>query len=93
MESLNDTQAALFSGVFSAILIGGLAGWLAAKMVRGGGFGLIGNVLLGIGGAVLAHFFLPLLGVSLGTGFIGSVLSAMIGAAVVLLIIRLIKSA
>ncbi len=43
-----------FLAVFSAVIIGGLAGWLAGKLVRGGGFGLIGNVILGIGGAILA---------------------------------------
>ncbi|SFK55091.1 GlsB/YeaQ/YmgE family stress response membrane protein [Shimia haliotis] len=86
-----EADTSLFSSLFSAILIGGLAGWLAGKIVRGGGFGLVGNVILGIGGAILANFALPLLGLGFGSGFFGSVLSAMIGAAVVLVIIRMIK--
>lgn len=86
-----DSDPALFSGLFSAIIIGGLAGWLAGKIVRGGGFGLIGNVILGIGGAVLANFALPMLGLGFGSGFFGSVISAMLGAAVVLIIIRMVK--
>lgn len=88
-----DTSQALFSGVFSAIIIGGLAGWLAGKMVRGGGFGLVGNVILGIGGAILANFALPYLGFSFGGDFFSSVLQSMLGAAVVLVLIRLAKKA
>ncbi|TCL09812.1 putative membrane protein YeaQ/YmgE (transglycosylase-associated protein family) [Shimia isoporae] len=86
-----EAETALFSSLFSAIVIGGLAGWLAGKLVRGGGFGLIGNVILGIGGAFLANFALPLIGLGFGSGFLGSVISAMLGAAVVLIIIRLVK--
>ena len=87
-----DAEPALFSGLFSAILIGGLAGWLAGKLVRGGGFGLIGNVILGIGGAILANFALPFLGFSFGGGFISSVFHSMLGAAIVLILIRMIKN-
>ncbi|GAA6180989.1 MULTISPECIES: GlsB/YeaQ/YmgE family stress response membrane protein [unclassified Shimia] len=93
MDVTAETQQVLFSGIFSAVIIGGLAGWLAAKIIRGGGFGLIGNVLLGIGGAILANFVLPMVGIGLGSGFFSSVLTAMLGAAVVLVIIRLVKSA
>ena len=93
MDGVNETQQALFSGVFSAIIIGGLAGWLAGKVVRGGGFGLIGNVILGIGGAILANFALPFLGFSFGGSFFSSVFQSMLGAAVVLILIRLAKSA
>ncbi|WP_299427484.1 GlsB/YeaQ/YmgE family stress response membrane protein [uncultured Shimia sp.] len=85
------SEAQLFSGIFSAVIIGGLAGWLAGKLVRGGGFGLVGNVILGIGGAILANFALPFLGFSFGGGFISSVFQSMLGAAVVLVLIRMAK--
>ncbi len=91
MDTTVDSQ--LFSGLFSAIIIGGLAGWLAGKIVRGGGFGLVGNVILGIGGAILANFVLPYLGFSFGGGFFSSVFQSMLGAAVVLILIRLAKKA
>ncbi len=91
MDTTVDSQ--LFSGLFSAIIIGGLAGWLAGKIVRGGGFGLVGNVILGIGGAILANFVLPYLGFSFGGGFFSSVFQSMLGAAVVLILIRLAKNA
>lgn len=87
------TESQLFSGIFSAIVIGGLAGWLAGKLVRGGGFGLIGNVILGIGGAILANFILPFLGFSFSGGFFSSIFQSMLGAAVVLVLIRLAKKA
>lgn len=91
MEGSVDAGPALFSGLIAAIIIGGLAGWLAGKIVRGGGFGFIGNVILGIGGAIVASWVLPLIGLRFGSGFFGSVISAMIGAALVLVIIRMIK--
>lgn len=81
-----------FGGLIVAIIIGAIAGWLAGKIVAGGGFGLLGNTVLGVVGSVLASYLLPALGISLGSGFASSVFSAMIGAIVVLIGIRLIKS-
>ena len=91
MEGTADTGTAIFSSLFAAIVIGGIAGWLAGKIVRGGGFGLVGNVILGIGGAILASWVLPMIGLNFGGGFFGALISAMIGAAAVLVIIRMIK--
>jgi uncharacterized membrane protein YeaQ/YmgE (transglycosylase-associated protein family) len=73
------------------LVIGALAGWLAGLVVRGGGFGLIGDIVVGIIGAVVAGYLFPRLGVSLGSGFVGAVLSAAIGAIIVLVVIKLIK--
>ncbi|MCA8881392.1 MAG: GlsB/YeaQ/YmgE family stress response membrane protein [Rhodobacteraceae bacterium] len=80
-------------GLIIAIIIGALAGWLAGIVVRGGGFGLLGNIVLGIVGAVVASYALPAIGLHMGNGFFGSVFSAMIGAIIVLVVIRLVKSA
>lgn len=92
MEDVAQAETMVFSGIFIAILIGGLAGWLAGKIVTGGGFGLIGNVLLGIAGAILAEWLFPKVGLDIfGGGFFGSVLSAMCGAALVLVAIRIVK--
>ena len=76
-----------------AIIIGAIAGWLAGLIVRGGGFGFLGNVVLGIVGAVVASYALPAIGLHMGSGFFDSVLSAMVGAIIVLVIIRLVKKA
>jgi len=75
------------------IVVGGIAGWLASNIVKGGGYGLAGNVVLGIVGAVVAGWILPAIGLGLGGGIIGAIISAMIGAIIVLLIISLIKRA
>lgn len=74
------------------IIVGGLGGWLAGLLVKGGGFGLIGNVLLGIVGAAVAGYVLPLVGLMLFSGLIGAIINAAIGAGLVLVAIRIIKS-
>jgi uncharacterized membrane protein YeaQ/YmgE (transglycosylase-associated protein family) len=78
-------------GIF--LLIGAVAGWLAGLLMRGGGFGLLGNILVGIVGAVMGGFLFGLAGISLGGGMMGSLITAVIGAAVLLLIVGLIKKA
>ena len=55
-------------GILAALVIGAIAGWLAGLIVRGAGFGLIGNIVIGIIGALVASWLLPQLGVSLGGG-------------------------
>ena len=91
MEEVAQAETMVFSGWLIAIVIGAIAGWLAGKMVTGGGFGLLANTVLGIGGALLAEWALPLIGISFGSGFFGSIVAAALGAAAVLLIIRVIK--
>jgi len=80
-------------GILAALVIGAIAGWLAGKIVRGAGFGLIGNIVIGIIGALVAGWLLPQLHVELASGTLGSILDATIGAVVVLVILSLIKRA
>jgi uncharacterized membrane protein YeaQ/YmgE (transglycosylase-associated protein family) len=75
------------------LLIGAIAGWLAGQIVRGGGFGLIGNIAIGIVGAFVASLVLPAIGISIGGGIVASIVHATIGAVIVLVIIGLIKRA
>jgi uncharacterized membrane protein YeaQ/YmgE (transglycosylase-associated protein family) len=75
------------------ILIGLAAGWLAGQLVKGGGFGLLGDIIVGIIGALLGGFLFSALGVSSGGGLLGSLIVATIGAIVLLFGLRLIKSA
>jgi uncharacterized membrane protein YeaQ/YmgE (transglycosylase-associated protein family) len=72
------------------LAIGAVAGWLAGTLMKGGGFGLLGNIVVGIIGAVIGGFVFGLLGISAG-GLIGSIISATAGAALLLFIIGLIK--
>ena len=73
------------------IIIGGIAGWLASLVVRGGGLGILGDIVVGIVGALIGGFILGALG--LGGGFTGfnliSLVTAFIGAVILLLLVRL----
>lgn len=75
------------------ILIGLTAGWLAGQLVKGGGFGLLGDIIVGVIGALLGGFLFSALGLSSGGGLLGSLIVATIGAVVLLFGLRLIKSA
>jgi len=73
------------------LLIGAAAGWLAGQVMAGGGFGLIGNIVVGIVGAFVAGWLLP--GFWPIGGIVGSIIHAAIGAIIVLFVIGLIKRA
>jgi uncharacterized membrane protein YeaQ/YmgE (transglycosylase-associated protein family) len=75
------------------LIVGAIAGFLAGKVVRGGGFGLIGDIVVGIIGAVIAGYLFPALGINLGAGIIAAIIDAFIGAVILLIILRLIKRA
>jgi uncharacterized membrane protein YeaQ/YmgE (transglycosylase-associated protein family) len=74
------------------LIIGAIAGWLAGLIMKGGGFGLLGNIVVGIIGAVVGGFLFGLLGLAAG-GLIGSIVTATVGAVVLLFLIGLIKKA
>jgi uncharacterized membrane protein YeaQ/YmgE (transglycosylase-associated protein family) len=83
----------MVESVIAWLIVGAIAGWIAGKVVRGGGFGLLGNVVVGIIGAVVAGWLLPQLGIALGVGIVRAIVNAAIGAIVVLVIISLIQRA
>ncbi|MBF6597011.1 MAG: GlsB/YeaQ/YmgE family stress response membrane protein [Fermentimonas sp.] len=72
------------------IIIGAVAGWLAGTLMRGGGFGFIINVLVGIAGAVIGGWVFGLLGIAAG-GIMGSLITALVGAVLLLWIISLFR--
>jgi uncharacterized membrane protein YeaQ/YmgE (transglycosylase-associated protein family) len=76
------------------LLIGLAAGWLAGKIMKGKGFGLIGDLIVGVVGAILGGWlFSDVLKVNMGAGIIPSLVVALIGAIILIWIIRLIKKA
>lgn len=75
------------------LVVGLVAGYLAGVLVKGGGFGLVGDLVVGVVGAFLGGFLFNTLGVSASRGLLGSIVVATIGAVVLLFIIRLIKRA
>ena len=79
--------------VIAWVVIGAIAGWLAGLIVRGAGFGLIGNIVIGMIGALVASWLLPQLGVSLGGSAFRDIVNATIGAVIILIILSMIKRA
>lgn len=75
------------------LLVGLIAGWLAGQVMRGGGFGLVGDMIVGVIGALLGGWLFGKLGISTGAGLIGAIIVAFVGAVVLLLLLRLIKRA
>lgn len=74
------------------LAIGAVAGWLAGVITKGGGFGLLGDIVIGILGAVVGGYVFGALGIAI-TGLVGSIITATLGAVILLFLIRLIKRA
>ena len=83
----------MLTGIIIACVIGAIAGWLAGLLVQGTGFGLVGDIVVGILGALIAGFLFPMLGITLtlGGGVLGAIILAFIGAVILLVIVRLFK--
>jgi uncharacterized membrane protein YeaQ/YmgE (transglycosylase-associated protein family) len=75
------------------VFVGIVAGWLAGKIVDGGGFGLIGDLVVGVIGAFIGDWLLPRLHIILGTGIVSAIINATIGAIVLLVILRIVTGA
>ena len=73
------------------LIVGAVAGWLAGMLVKGGGYGLIGDIIVGVVGGLIAGWLLPQIGIGTGGGIVGSIISALIGAVILLIVLRLIK--
>jgi uncharacterized membrane protein YeaQ/YmgE (transglycosylase-associated protein family) len=78
-------------GLLVILFVGLIAGWLAGKVVRGTGFGIIGDIVVGIGGALVASFLFPKLGIRLGTGLVSEIVYSAIGAVILLVVVRLLR--
>jgi uncharacterized membrane protein YeaQ/YmgE (transglycosylase-associated protein family) len=72
------------------LAIGALAGWLAGNLMKGGGFGLLGNIVVGVVGAIVGGWVFGFLGIS-ANGLIGSLVTAVAGASLLLFVVGLIK--
>lgn len=75
------------------IIIGAVAGWLAGNIMRGGGFGLLMNIVVGVVGALIGGWVFDLLGIGTGDGLMGSLITALVGAILLLWVISLSKRA
>jgi len=75
------------------LLIGLVAGWLAGKVMRGGGFGVVGDMIVGVIGALIGGWLFGQLGISAGGGLIGAIIVAFVGALILLFLLRVIRRA
>jgi uncharacterized membrane protein YeaQ/YmgE (transglycosylase-associated protein family) len=78
-------------GILISLLIGAIAGWLAGMILKGGGQGLLMNIVIGIVGGVIGGWLFGVLGVSIGPGFVGAIISATVGAVLLLFIVSKLK--
>jgi uncharacterized membrane protein YeaQ/YmgE (transglycosylase-associated protein family) len=83
----------MLTALIIALVIGGIAGWLAGLLVQGTGFGLMGDIVVGILGALIAAWLFPVLGIALtlGGGVLGLIIMAFIGAVILLAIVKVFK--
>lgn len=73
-----------------SLLIGALSGWLAGQVMRGGGFGLLGDIVVGFVGATVSNWLFPALGLDMGGGWTGAIVPAALGAILFLALLRLL---
>lgn len=80
-------------GFIAWLIIGAIAGWLAGVLVKGGGFGMLVDIIVGIVGAFIGGWLAGVLNINVGSGWIASIVVATVGAVILLFILRLIKRA
>jgi uncharacterized membrane protein YeaQ/YmgE (transglycosylase-associated protein family) len=73
------------------LFVGLVAGWLAGVLIRGSGFGLVGDVIIGWLGALIGHWLLPRLDIHLGAGIVAMIVNALVGAVLLLLALRVLN--
>jgi uncharacterized membrane protein YeaQ/YmgE (transglycosylase-associated protein family) len=81
----------MIGGLAWWIVVGLTAGWLAGKVMKGGGFGVVMDIIIGMVGAVIGGWVFRLLGIYSNGGLIGSVVVAFVGAVILLWLVRMIK--
>lgn len=79
--------------IVSLLVIGAIAGWLAGLIMQGRGFGIVGNIAVGIVGALVGTFVLGQLGIMIGGTWVSAIINSVIGAVILLFIIGLVKKA
>jgi uncharacterized membrane protein YeaQ/YmgE (transglycosylase-associated protein family) len=80
-------------GILSWIIVGLVAGWLAGVVMKGGGYGVVVDIVLGVLGAIVGGWLFGVLGIYPGGGLFGSIIVAFVGAVVLVWVTRLIKRA
>jgi uncharacterized membrane protein YeaQ/YmgE (transglycosylase-associated protein family) len=79
-------------GLVVWIIVGAVAGWLAGTLVKGGGFGLVGDIIIGILGGFIGGWLSSILGIHIGSGLVASIVTATMGAALFIMALRALKA-
>jgi uncharacterized membrane protein YeaQ/YmgE (transglycosylase-associated protein family) len=79
--------------ILAWIIIGTIAGWLAGKIIKGGGYGFAGDIIVGIVGAIVGGWLAGKLGINIGSGLIASIITATVGAVILVFVLRMVKRA
>ena len=87
------TRGMTIGTLFVWLFVGAVAGWLATSLMRTGGFGLVGNIVVGIVGALFGGWLFPQVGINAGAGIINTIITATMGAVVLLFLARLFRRA
>jgi uncharacterized membrane protein YeaQ/YmgE (transglycosylase-associated protein family) len=84
----------MLTALIITLVVGAIAGWLAGLVVNGTGFGLVGDIVIGILGALIASFLFPYFGIALtlGGGLLGAIILAFLGAVILLVVVKVIKN-
>jgi uncharacterized membrane protein YeaQ/YmgE (transglycosylase-associated protein family) len=93
VEAASDDQEAAIMGLLYFLIVGLIAGWLAGQVMKGGGYGILVDIVLGILGGILGGWIFGVLGIWPGGGLIGAIIVAFVGAVLLVWITRLIKKA
>jgi len=78
-------------GIFTSLIVGGVAGWLAGLIMRGSGQGILMNIVVGIIGGVLGSWLFGLMGLSIASGMTGAIITATVGAVILLFLVSKLK--
>src|SRR5204862_7518138 len=92
-RSIAGEPAMSLTGLIWFLLIGLIAGWLAGRVMRGGGYGIVGDMIVGVIGALLGGWLFGVLGIGVGLGIIGAIITAFVGAVILLAILRALRRA
>jgi uncharacterized membrane protein YeaQ/YmgE (transglycosylase-associated protein family) len=91
LEVIMGVESMGIESIIAMLFVGAIAGWLAGLIVKGYGFGLLGNIAIGIVGAVVAGFLFPRIGLNLEGGIFDAIVHSTIGAVILLVLIKLVK--
>ena len=87
------TGLGLIAGLLIAVVVGAIVGWMASLIVKGSGSGLGRDILIGIGGSIIASYLFPAIGLNIGGGIVGALIAATLGAVILLVVIKLLRRA